>query len=276
MLRGEARNLAAQLGADGTAGAGDQHDLAGQLLMQARIVQLYRVATQQIVQFHRAQLRDGDATAQQIVESGHGKCLDAVAVRQIDGLFALLVRGRRHGNDDLRDAQSFRPVRQAIQLAQHLDAVEHASLLIRIVVEKSDLMPVAATCQILGQADTRFSRPQHQHRLALQLDVSEQPLFFPQAIDQTVSAHCQQQQDRVDDQNRTRDDRIDAEHPQHQRNKRGCQQHRHEDTAQVRHTGEAPDAAIQAHVPEDNAIAAVQPTAACATSRFESCAADRN
>ena len=59
--RGAKRAIcAAQLGADRAAGAGDQHRLAAEEALQPGLVELHRVAAEQVVELDRPQRRDAD------------------------------------------------------------------------------------------------------------------------------------------------------------------------------------------------------------------------
>ncbi len=67
LLRAEARDLARELGADRTAGAGDHHHPAGEPAAKSRGVERHRVAPEQVIELDVAHLRDGDAPAHEIV-----------------------------------------------------------------------------------------------------------------------------------------------------------------------------------------------------------------
>ena len=65
-----AEDLPAQLGADGAAGAGDQHALAAASARALGRVGLHRVAPEQVLDLDVAQLADAEFAAQQLVHAG--------------------------------------------------------------------------------------------------------------------------------------------------------------------------------------------------------------
>ena len=69
--RRHARDLAAQLGADRAAGAGDEHDLAGEVGADAVELHAHGLAAEHVLDLHLAHLpRDRAAAGQQQLEDG--------------------------------------------------------------------------------------------------------------------------------------------------------------------------------------------------------------
>src|SRR5690348_11972373 len=66
--RREARNLAAQLGADRSARAGDEHRAALEEAVQAGVIERYRIASEQVIELDRAQCRDADPPGNNVAE----------------------------------------------------------------------------------------------------------------------------------------------------------------------------------------------------------------
>ena len=144
----------------------------------------------------------------------------------------------------------FYPMFEAIQVAQHLHAIQYAILFVGIIIQKTHQLPGRILCQVLRQTHRRIARTQHQHRLGGKFQVCTPTGLFPHAVEQTAAAHQQDQQHRVQDQHGTRHNQMGAQHPQHEGNDRGGKQHRQDDAPQIGQAGVTPDPAIQTEPPE--------------------------
>ena len=80
----EARDLAAQLGADRAAGAGDHDGAVFDPALESAGVEHHRIAAQQVVEFDVADLRNGDLAADEIVIGGHGHDLETGFTADVD------------------------------------------------------------------------------------------------------------------------------------------------------------------------------------------------
>ncbi len=139
-----ARDLAAQLGADRAAGAGDEHDPLAQVLADALDLHPHRLAPQDVLDLDLAHLPHEPAAGLQQLEHGrHRAHRHAALAAGRDDLRAH--RARRGGDRDqhLVGLDVVEHVAELVGGAEHLEpAVHPRALLARVVVDEAD-RPVA-------------------------------------------------------------------------------------------------------------------------------------
>ena len=140
LARADARDLAAQLGADRAAGAGDEHRAPGQIAAGELGLHPHRLAAEDVLHPHLAHLPHQAAAVLQQLEHGrhraHGHA--ALAARAHDAR-AHRAGSRRDRDQHLvgRDVVEHAP--QLLRAAQHLQpAVDPRVLLARVVVDEAD------------------------------------------------------------------------------------------------------------------------------------------
>ena len=224
--RREARDLAAELGADRAAGAGDQHRAAVEKAMQSRVVERDGVAAEQVVELDRAQRRHAHPARDDVGKRGHGHHRDARLAAELDGALALAVARFRHGDDRLRHRVALRDLADAIDPAFDLHPRERRALLAGIVVQHADHAPLRARRELLDQRGGRGARTQNQHRIGLRLRQQRgDPPLAPGAVGKPAAAHRRRKQDRCDEIDRPRHRLAGAQ----QREQRGNQRRRDAD-----------------------------------------------
>ena len=248
--RRKACDLAAQLRADGTAGAGDQDTMPADELPQAGVVEHDRIATEQIIELDAAQLRDGDLAVSDVVERRHRHDLHPGFGGKFDRAAAHRVRNARHGNDGGADRALRRDCRDLVDAAQHRDAVHVAAALELVVVEQADHAPLRIAPQLAQQLVGRLAGAQHQHRLAADVGKARQPAFLPGPVSETAATHHQDQQQRIEQEHRARDAIGEAQQHQGGGHGEGGRADREQDQADVVQAGIAPQPAIETGEPE--------------------------
>ena len=255
LARRVARDLAAQLRADRAAGAGHQHPLAAQQPVQPGVVELHRVAPEQVVELDVAQGRDAYVAGDDVAQRGHGHHLDACGSAQVDGALAHAVARARHGDDRPRDAVARRQFAGAVDRAEYLDAQHCAALLGDIVVEQPDDAPAAAVREVLDQRRPGAARTEHEHWLGVRMrNDAQEALFLPRPVHEPAAAHRADQEYRREQIHRSRHVRPDTQQRKERRNRERPDAHRGEDALQVGQAGEAPQAAVEAQHPEQRRV----------------------
>ncbi len=253
--RVEARDLAAELGADRAAGAGDEDGPAADEGLEARFVERHRVAAEQVVELDRAQRRDAHLARDDVAQRRHGHHRDAGRGAQLDRALPLAVRSLRHGDDRLLDAVALRRVGHARHRAEHLHAGEGGAALGRVVVEHAHDAPLRAGGEVLQQRRRRGAGADHEHRHRLRMrDDRQQPAFAPGAVGEAVAAHRQREQQRRDEKHRARHLRLQAREREQRRHRERAATHRDQQPLQVGQARVAPQAAIQAEEPEHRRV----------------------
>ncbi len=134
----EGGDLAAEFGADGTAGAGDEDDFVFEVTGDFVQVDVYFFSAEQVFDLDGADLTDGDFAVDQFVDAGEGFNFDRQFAADA-GKAANLGTGRGwNGDDDFINFVLFHDVRDVVAGAEYFDTVEGAALLGRIVVDEAD------------------------------------------------------------------------------------------------------------------------------------------
>ncbi len=250
----EARNLAAQFGTDRTAGTRHQHHFAGQHAVQSRLVELHLIATEEVFKLDFAHLGNRHTTRQQVIEGRHGQHGETGITRHLGDMAAQRMRRGGYCQNGMADSMLARLGDNLVERTEHRHAVQQPALLFRIVVEQADDMPLTARREFAQQSHRRRTGAEHQHRLAGDRAQAEQMAVFPGAVEKAAATHEQHQENREQDQHRTRHVSHDLQHVEQQRNHQRTRGAGHDDALEIGQAGEAPDAAIQAELPGDEAL----------------------
>ncbi len=132
-----AQDLPAKLRADGAAAAGDQDALAAQQRSHGRGVGLHRVAAQQVLDPHIAQLVDADRAIQNLVHAGDDACPHARLVADAHDVADFHPRRGRHGDDHLARLVLLDHLRDGMAVAQHRHTVDAHVVLAQIVIQEA-------------------------------------------------------------------------------------------------------------------------------------------
>ena len=133
----ERGDLAAELGADRAARAGDEDGLAGDVGGDRGEVELDGLAPEHVLHLHLAELaREVEVAGDELVHGGQGLHRDADVAALVHDPLPRLARRGRDRDDDLVRAVVAKEVRQVVGRAEHPDAVEAQVLLAGIVVDE--------------------------------------------------------------------------------------------------------------------------------------------
>ena len=140
MRRLDARDLAAELGADRAAGARHEHDLALQVVGDRLEVDLDGLAPEHVLDLDGAQLAGEVARRPRRDRRALGSVLTGTSsgARRLDDPRAQLARGGRDRDQHLVRPSVADDVREVGGRAEHADAVEAQVALARVVVEQAD------------------------------------------------------------------------------------------------------------------------------------------
>ena len=138
LRRFAAEDLPAELGADGAARAGDEHALAPQHAAHRADVGAHRLAAQQVLDPHLAQLVNADAAVQQLVDAGDDARLHPCLAADAHDVTDLGAGRGGHGDDDLADLVGGDHLRDGVAVAQHRHAVDLHVVLAQVVVQEAD------------------------------------------------------------------------------------------------------------------------------------------
>ena len=137
-LRPEPVELAGQLGADGAAGPGDEHHLAGQVVGDLPEVRLDLGAPQQVGYVELVQVPQADAARDEVLRGGHHQRLQARLVGQLGDLAHERAVGGGDGDDDLVDAVGPGDGDHVPALPEDFGSLDVEVALGRVVVDVTD------------------------------------------------------------------------------------------------------------------------------------------
>ena len=135
----EARDLAAELGADRAAGAGDEDGLSGEVGRDRLEVDLDRLAAEDVLHLHGPDLHgEVDVACDQLVQPRQRLHRDRRAARHLDDLRAHAAGRGRNRDQHLVGALLVQDRGQVVGRAQHADPVHAQVAGLRIVVDEAD------------------------------------------------------------------------------------------------------------------------------------------
>ena len=136
--RREARELAAELGADRPAGTGDENRLARRELGHRGEIGLDGVATKQVLNLDFAQAGCVALSRNDLGKTWHRSRRNSAAERGAHHLPNHRSRRRRHGDDYLGDAEALDNLRDVRQRTEDGQTGQHVSVLRCVAVDKAD------------------------------------------------------------------------------------------------------------------------------------------
>ncbi|SAL88653.1 hypothetical protein AWB68_08847 [Caballeronia choica] len=206
LRRREPQDLTAQLRADRTARARHHHDAAMQQLLDVRHVDLHGLAAEQVFEIDLAHAGQERLTLRERREGRQHHRLDAGAHAQRGDTPLHVHRRRRNRDDRVVGFQLFGPERQFADRAEHLVTEDFTAALGGIVVQQPDEAPLARAGQFTHEARASVARAEQDHGLALADKAAVQVELFRRTIECARTAHRQEEQQRLDDQHRARND----------------------------------------------------------------------
>ncbi len=244
----EPGHLPAQLAADAAAGPGDEHHAVLDQLLQRLEVQRHRLAPEQVLDGHVAQLVELGLPLDELIEPRHGADGHPGRLAEVDDVPHLLAGRGRNGDHDLVDLQLARQVGHVGQGAAHRHPVDANAALGAVVVGEAHrvVAPAAGLLHLAHQHLAGVARADDEDAPPLDLPLVDAGRQLPQrAHAEAQAAHQHDGQQPVDDQDgarvalRARQHQVDGEDQRGQR--RGLEQR-----AQVLRPRVAPHAREQA------------------------------
>ena len=162
-LRGEARDLAAQLGADGAAAARHQHRAVGQVAADRVHVQLHLVAAEQVGDVHVAHRAHLGLAVHHLGQHRHVAQLAVRLGADVHDPALVHRAGRGNGDDDLVDGVSARVFGDVLRGVQHLHPPDARAGLGRVVVHGDDHRGVAGQPRVPDGGRAGPARTHHHH-----------------------------------------------------------------------------------------------------------------
>ena len=169
LLGSEAVHLAGQLGADGAAGPGHEHHLAGQVVGDLPEVGLDLGAAQQVGDVQLVQVAQAHASRDEVLGGRHHEGLQAGPVGELGDLtHERAIRGR-DGDDELLNAVLARDGDDLLPVAEDLGALDVQIALGRVVVDVADdlVRGVGVVGQETSELLARVARAVDEDRLAV-------------------------------------------------------------------------------------------------------------
>ena len=168
LLRLVTCDLAAELGADGSATAGDEDGLPLDHAEDFFVVDLDRFTTEEVEDVDVAELADADFAVDELVDAWDGLQLTAALLADVEDFCALFGGRGRDRIDDFRDLVLLYGVEDVVSGADDRDTVEDAALLIRVVVDQTDRIPlqVFAGEELLDEHPAGIARADNHHAFA--------------------------------------------------------------------------------------------------------------
>ena len=142
LLRLVACDLTAELRADRSATAGDEDGLPLDHAEDFFVVDLDRFTAEEVEYVDVAELADADFAVDELVDARDGLQLAAALLTDVEDLRALFGGRGRDRIDDFRDLVLLYGVEDVVSCADDRDAVEDAALLVRVVVDQADRIPL--------------------------------------------------------------------------------------------------------------------------------------
>ncbi len=202
--RAVARHLAAQLGADRSAGPCDEHGLARDQLGDAGLVELHRLAPEQVFGLDVAHAADL-ATFEQFLRRGHRQHRQPGLGSQFDGAPALTGAGTGHREHEVGDALQLDMRFHRRERAEDRHAADARALFHRVVVEQADDHP-AFVLDAGQQQPRRVAGAEHERATLLDGVARDAAahVLVQHAVGNAHRAQAHQRDDGVQRQHRAR------------------------------------------------------------------------
>ena len=168
LLRLVACDLTAELRADRSATAGDEDGLPLDHTEDFFVVDLDRFTTEEVEDVDVTELADADFSIDELVDARDGLQLTATLLTDVEDLRALFGGRSRDRIDDFGNLVLLYGVEDVVSCTDDRDAVEDAPLLVRVVVDQADRIPlqVLAGEELLDEHTAGVARADDHHALA--------------------------------------------------------------------------------------------------------------
>ena len=133
----ETAHLATDLGADASAGAGDEHGLARDELADELLVQLDGIAAQKVRDVHVAELRDRDPSGQDLVQLGNDLHPHGSRLGELHDPSYGPRRRVADGDDGDVGTELLRQLRELVRRSQNPQPVNDRAVLVPVVVDEA-------------------------------------------------------------------------------------------------------------------------------------------
>lgn len=249
-LRPLCRRLTAELAADAAAAARDEHGLAGDVGRDLIEVDLHRLAAEQVLDVHLADLLDAHLAVGELADAGQCAQGAGRVVAVVEDLQLLLPGSRRDGEDDLVNVVLFRHRGDAAAAADDLHAAQIAADLVRrIVNDAHDLVFRARAGLKLAQHDGAGLTAADEHGALAALTVQPDARAARVAVGKAQRPAQQAQNEHIDGRKAARHGQMQHEHADHVKHRR--EKAAHGRAHQLRYAGKLPQAVIQLQDIED-------------------------
>ena len=168
LLRLVACDLTTELRADGAATAGDEDVLPLDHAEDFFVVDLDRFTTEEVEDVDVAELADADFSIDELVDARDGLQLTAALLTNVKDLRALFSGRGRDRIDDFRHFVLLYGMEDIVSGADDWDAVEDAALLVQVVVDQADRIPLQVLTgeELLDEHPASIARADDHHALA--------------------------------------------------------------------------------------------------------------
>lgn len=168
LLRLVACDLTAELRADRSATAGDEDGLSLDHTEDFFVVDLDRFTTEEVEDVDVTELADADFASDELVDARDGLQLTATLLTDVEDLCALFGGRGRDRIDDGRHLVLLYGTEDVVSGADDRDAVEDAALLVRVVVDQADRIPLQVLTgeELLDEHPAGIARADDHHAFA--------------------------------------------------------------------------------------------------------------
>ena len=167
LLRLVACDLTAELRADRSATAGDEDGLPLDHTEDFFVVDLDRFTTEEVEDVDVTELADADFAVDELVDARDGLQLTATLLTDVEDLRALCSGRGRDRIDDFRDLVLLYGMEDIVSGTDDRDAVEDAALLVQVVVDQADRIPLQVLTgeELLDEHPASIARADDHHAL---------------------------------------------------------------------------------------------------------------
>ena len=196
--RPDACDLAAQLGPDGAAGAGDEHGLILEVGGNALEVDLDLLAAEDVLHLDRPDLTgEVEVAGDELVQARERLHRDVCSLRGLDHLAAHLARGGRDGDQHLVGLVLAHEARQLAHRPENADAEDARVPLALVVVDEADrrVREQARALHLLDDQAARVTGPDDDDLLAASDDAAARSLHHRACEQPCAGDECERDEE---------------------------------------------------------------------------------
>ena len=248
------RALMRQFRSDRPASPGDHHRAGAEVFTHQLPVELDGFTAEQVLDRHFAKLEPALLVLELVGQSGDFPERQAGRIAKFHHAAHLRRVGRRHRDYQQAGGGFARDLGQFIQRAEYLHALDLGALQHTRVVEQANRVIAVLRAQFTKQHLPGAARTEDKDPGGVGLAGKRQAIVLPESVDQPGQSQPQDQERRIGHQHAAR---HLGQHPQHHEDGHDQQQADEGgagDVDEVGHAGKAPDPAIEADTPEDDAL----------------------